>query len=343
MERSAGADAVMLHLERPSVPMHTLKVVVLDSLDRGRPITRAELRAAVAPYLGLVARATQKVIAVAGTGGRPYWVHDPDFDLDAHLEEASLAAPTRASFDELCGRLAERHLDRRRPLWSMTLVHGLQDGHQAVVVRLHHAVSDGLGALNTFLAATTDTAGAVAPIAPALPAEAPRPAELRRRARRELGGLVAGLPGLMRTGRAARRSSRAFDAWDQVPGGLAGERTSFNARGGRRRVCASGELELGELKQVARESGATINGVLHAVIAGAMRDEYAERGDALDLPAVAVFGVAADTRSTRRWGNEIAPATAFLHTQLADPLERLWATARSCLHAVDRAAAAGSR
>ncbi|HET9420870.1 MAG TPA: wax ester/triacylglycerol synthase domain-containing protein [Nocardioides sp.] len=335
MERLTGPDAVMLHLERPTVPMHTLKIVVLDSLDRGRPITLAELRGAVAPYLGLVPRATQRVTTVAGTGGRPYWVHDPDFDLAAHLEEATLAAPTRDCFDELCARLAERHLDRDRPLWAMTLVHGLQDGHQAVVVRLHHAVSDGLGALNAFLAATTDRPGVVAPPSPAVRVAAPRAAALRRQARRELGALVAGVPTLVRAGRAARRNSRDFTAWDQVPGGLAGERTSFNARGGRERVCASGELELADLKEIARETGATINGVLHGVIAGAMRAEHAERGDLNDVPAVAVFGVAADTRSTRRWGNEIAPATVFLHTQVADPLERLRATARSCLHAVD--------
>jgi hypothetical protein len=146
---------------------------------------------------------------------------------------------------------------------------------------------------------------------------------------------VGGLPRLVATGRAARTSSSAFDAWDQVPAGLGAERTSFNARGGRARVCASGELELAELKAVARETGATVNGVLHGVLAGAMRAEHAARGETLTAPSVAVFGVAADTRSTRRWGNEIAPATVYLHAQLADPLERLRATARSCLHAVD--------
>ena len=335
MERMTGPDAVMLHLERPTVPMHTLKIAVLDSLDRGRAITLTELRDAVTPYLGLVPRSTQKVMAVAECGGRPFWVHDPDFELESHLDEVTLDSPTRGSFDELCARLAERHLDRDRPLWSMTLVHGLQDGHQAVVVRLHHAVSDGLGALNTFLAATTDRPGAAVPRVPARYGIAATPTDLRREARRELRGLVARIPQLVGTGRAVRRTSHEFDSWDQVPGGLGAERSSFNAPGGWRRTCASGELELAELKAVARETGATINGVLHGVIASAMRAEHLARGESVHVPSVAVFGVAADTRSTRRWGNEIAPATVFLHTQKADPLERLRATARSCLHAVD--------
>jgi WS/DGAT/MGAT family acyltransferase len=274
-------------------------------------------------------------MAVAECGGRPYWVHDGAFDLNAHLDEVTLDTPTRASFDALCARLAERHLDRDRPLWSMTLVHGLQDGHQAVVVRLHHAVSDGLGALNTFLAASTDRPGTVAPPVPAQRGIAVGTAELRREARRELRGLVTRIPHLVGTGRSVRRTSNGFDAWDQVPGGLGAERSSFNAPGGWQRVCASGELELTELKTVARETGATINGVLHGVIASSMRAEHLARGESVDVPSVAVFGVAADSRSTRRWGNQIAPATVYLHTQVADPLERLRATARSCLHAVD--------
>ncbi len=335
MERMTGPDAVMLHLERPAVPMHTLKIAVLDSLGRGRAITLPELRHAVAPYLGLVPRATQKVLAVAACGGRPYWVHDAGFDLGAHLDELTLASPTRASFDTFCARLAERHLDRDRPLWSMTLVHGLQDGHQAVVVRLHHAVSDGLGALNTFLAASTDRPGTPAPQVLARQGIAATAAELRRDARRELRGLVSRIPRLVGTGRAVRRTSHEFDSWDQVPGGLGAERSSFNAPGGWRRTCASGELELAELKAVARETGATINGVLHGVIASAMRAEHLARGESVEVPSVAVFGVAADTRSSRRWGNEIAPATVYLHIQKADPLDRLRTTARSCLHAVD--------
>ena len=211
MERMTGPDAVMLHLERPTVPMHTLKIAVLDSLDRGRPITLTELREPWSPYLGLVPRATQKVMAVAGCGGRPYWVHDAGFDLDRPPRRGHLGVPhPSAAFDALCARLAERHLDRERPLWSMTLVHGLQDGHQAVVVRLHHAVSDGLGALNTFLAATTDRPGAAAPPV-AVSARSPR--RPRRAASRTPGASCVawspGLPRLVGTGRSVRRSEPA--------------------------------------------------------------------------------------------------------------------------------------
>ena len=336
MERMTGPDALMLHMERRDTPMHTLKIMVLDPSRRGRAITLADLHAAITPYLGVVPRATQKVYAAPGFGGRPFWVDDPDFELQAHLEEQHLAAPgSRAQLDEVCARLAERHLDRERPLWSLTLVHGLEGGRQAVVVRLHHAVSDGIAALNTFLAVTTETPGELPPACHRESSAIPDVDVLRQVAFRELAQLVTGVGRLVRTGLDSRRVTVGFGDRSGVPALLSGPRTSFNTVSGGSRVCASAELDLAALKRVGRATGATINGVLHAVIAGAMREEYVARGDTLDQPAVATFGVAADTASQRRWGNGIAPASVYLHVDLADAADRLRATARSCLLGVD--------
>lgn len=336
MERMSGPDALMLHMERRDTPMHTLKIVVLDPSRLGRALTLADLHAAVAPYLGVVPRSTQKVFSAPGFGGRPFWVEDADFELHAHLEEQHLDAPgTRVQLDEVCARLAERHLDRDRPLWAMTLVHGLEGGRQAVVVRLHHAVSDGLAALNTFLAVSTDSPDEVAPECRRDAQPIPDIDDLRRLAFRELGGLATGVRRLVRTGLDSRRATVAFGERSAVPAMLGGLRTSFNTVSGTDRVCASAELDLAELRWVGKATGATINGVLHAVIAGAMRGEYVARGDVLDRPAVATFAVAADTASTRRWGNAIAPASVFLHVDIADAGARLRATARSCLLGVD--------
>ena len=71
-ERMTGPDALMFHMERRDTPMHTLKIMVLDPSRRGGPLTLADLRAAVAPYLGVVPRSTQRVHAGPGFGGRPF-------------------------------------------------------------------------------------------------------------------------------------------------------------------------------------------------------------------------------------------------------------------------------
>src|SRR5437867_298299 len=143
-ERMTGSDAFLWHMEDANTPMHTLKVVILDATRRRRSVTLDELALAVGSRLGLVPRSTQKVMAAPGFGGRPFWVDDPDFALRRHLDERTLPAPGDGrQLDALYGELATAILPRDRAPWAMTLVHGLEGGRQAVVVRVHHAIVDG--------------------------------------------------------------------------------------------------------------------------------------------------------------------------------------------------------
>ena len=124
MERMTGPDALMLHIERPTVPMHTLKVVVLEAGRRG-PLSLAELRTAVAPYLGLVATLDPEGVrrapgAVDGRSGPPTRTSSSTTtSTRPRCPRARVTSSTRSA-----RRLAERHLDRTRPLWAMTFVHG---------------------------------------------------------------------------------------------------------------------------------------------------------------------------------------------------------------------------
>ncbi|WP_161928051.1 WS/DGAT domain-containing protein, partial [Gordonia crocea] len=105
--------------------------------------------------------------------------------------------------------------------------------------------------------------------------------------------------------------------------------------GGERR-CASASLPLAQFQQIAVATGTTVNGALHGVIAGAKRAEMIARSEDLRSPAVTVFGVVADMASTRTAGNEISTALAYLRTDIADPVQRLTATAQSCAAAVTK-------
>ena len=111
-------------------------------------------------------------------------------------------------------------------------------------------------------------------------------------------------------------------------------RNFCNARSGPIRVCASGTLPFYDFRELAKATGTTINGVLHAVIAGAMRRQLQRRGGDLHSPTVAIFGIAEDPDSDRRWGNRISPTTVKMHSELADPLRRLEMTALSCRQGV---------
>lgn len=331
--RLTGADALMLHLECDDVPMHTLKIVVLDTTLRGCPLTLTDVHAAVTTHLHRIPPALRKLYAVPGYGGRPFLVEDPSLDAAAHLDEVVLPSPTMRAFDDLCAELAVRKLDRDRPLWALTLVHGLPDGQQAVVARVHHALVDGLAALNILDAITSDGPAALPEVARAGAVETD-PVALRRKARQEALALVTGITDVARAVRASRRSAREFGSRVEVPSGMP-RRTSFNTRSGPERVCASGTLDFAAVRAVSRATGATVNGVLHGLIAGAVREELLARGESVARPTVATFGVCHDLSSTRLSGNDVTPTSVFLRSDLEDAEQRLRETARSCLLAVD--------
>ncbi|MFT4125010.1 MAG: wax ester/triacylglycerol synthase family O-acyltransferase [Gordonia sp. (in: high G+C Gram-positive bacteria)] len=344
MERFSGPDALMYNMETPTTPMHTLKVAILDSCRRGQPVTLAELVDVLPRYLGRFPRATQKVVCAAGRRARPFWVVDEDFDVRNHLDERTLAAPGgRTELDQLLSELAVAQLDRRRPLWALTLVGGVAGTpgelgeraiRQAVVVRVHHAVADGLAALNTLIAATSTAGGQVAP-APICLTQMPAPADLTRAARAESRRLFGAIPSVV-TDFARAAKTGATEAVHHIPRPLTVRRTSLNTPSGGERVCASAGLAFAEIQRIAVAMETTVNGALHGVIAGAMRAELAARGDDLTHPSVTVFGVCRDLTSSRTYGNEIATAAAYLHTEIADPLQRVAATAESCAATVRR-------
>lgn len=333
-ERMSGPDALMLNMESESTPMHTLKVAVLDTARRGRPLTLAELADVLPRYLGMFPRATQRLQWVPGHAARPFWVHDNDFDVTQHLDELRVDEPGgRAELDAVLSGLAVRQLDRSRPLWALTLVNGLAGGRQAVVVRIHHAVADGIAALNTFMAATAER-GERVPAAPIPTLDDENDAQsLTRAARSESRRLLRGLPSVASSLRRAVAAKRRTENPELIPKPLTVRRTSFNARSGAERVCASGEIPLAAVQRIALAADTTVNGALHGVIAGAIRAELLARGEDPGR-AVTIFGVGKDLASNRVHGNEIATAMAYLRSDLADPVERIAVTGRSCAAAV---------
>src|SRR3954449_2935458 len=75
----------------------------------------------------------------------PYWVEDPDFDLDFHVRETAIPAPgDDRQLAETVQRVFGRPLDRGRPLWELYVIHGLEGGRVAMLTKIHHSVVDGI-------------------------------------------------------------------------------------------------------------------------------------------------------------------------------------------------------
>ena len=166
-------DVRILGLETARVAGHTLKVVLLP---RDGELAVDELRESVAARLGRLPRLTQR-LDLAPDRGPPSWVPDRDFDLTRHVRRAEGAEELSAAI----ARIMERRLDRHAPLWSIELADCGEDG-EAVVLKVHHALADGMGAKRIASVLLWDEEEPrTKPSSHAAPAPADAPDPLRRR------------------------------------------------------------------------------------------------------------------------------------------------------------------
>ncbi len=148
-ERMSALEASFLALERPGLPMHVSAVVLIEAPShRQPPLTLDDIHHLVASRLSRVPRFRQRVRTKPLGLARAEWLQVARTDLSGHLFHHRLPAPGRTSqLAALCGRIQEELLPRDRPLWQMHLVDGLEGGRQALIVKTHHSITDGIGGL----------------------------------------------------------------------------------------------------------------------------------------------------------------------------------------------------
>ena len=160
------------------------------------------MRALVEERLHLIPPMRRRLAPIPLGLDHPFWIEDPDFDLDYHLRHIAVPPPgTREQVAELAARIAARHLDRAHPLWELYIIEGLEDGGVAVLTKIHHACIDGVAGaeiLGLLLDMSPDGTEIPAPEAAWQPEREPSPIELVGR-----GGL-----GLLGRPRAAIRLMR---------------------------------------------------------------------------------------------------------------------------------------
>lgn len=149
-QRLSGLDWQFLGIEdKSSTHMHIGSLLTLEGPAPGQQ----ELRDFVESRIGQVPRFRERVISTSVDAGKPYWVDDPDFRIDEHIVAVALPAPgSREDLERLTGEVFSTRLDRNRPLWRMWYVEGLPGDQWALIMKMHHCMVDGLGALDLFAA-----------------------------------------------------------------------------------------------------------------------------------------------------------------------------------------------
>ncbi len=345
MQQLTGLDAAFLAMETSSVFGHVGSVCVLDPSTAPEDFTLDRLSGLIERRLHLIPPFRRRLVEVPLGLDQPYWIEDPDFDIEYHVRELALPAPgdDRQLADQ-AARLHARALDRRRPLWELYLIHGLGGGRKAIYTKVHHAAIDGVSG-NDILAAVLDLTpeGRDEQDTPPWTCDRqPGNAELLARSVVSLSGhpvraarmgydLFRSLPGLA-TGPALRlpvvdkvlrRDSRSALLG---PTGLRAPATPFNRSVSPHRRWSFVSLPFGQVKAVKDAHGCTVNDVVMALSSGALRRWLLDHDALPEAPLVAGVPVSVRTQDQRgTGGNRVSSMIAPIPTNLEDPLQRLQA------------------
>jgi diacylglycerol O-acyltransferase len=324
MQQLAGIDAGFLYMETPSLHMHTLKIVVLEAPDYDFALSRRALVERLARRFPF----RRRLAPIPFGLGHPLWVQDESIDLEQHIHRRSCPAPGGLrELSAIVSEVAGTQLDRSRPLWELHVVEGMEHGQIAFVAKIHHCVADGVAALDLLLDLVVDE---VSEDDAATNAPEPMPsrtqllraaaAEAWRRLRSFPGLVVRTVAGLLSLWRYARRSPGRAPTPFRTP------TTPFNASLTPGRTFAVARLAMADVSRIKKHFGVTVNDVFLSICAGALR-RYLEATDEIpDLPLLASIPIS--TRGpdeVQAYGNHLSNLITSLHTDVADPVERLHA------------------
>ncbi|XVX19669.1 WS/DGAT/MGAT family O-acyltransferase [Actinomycetota bacterium] len=342
MKQLTGVDVSFLNMETSRSTGHVASISVLDPAEMDGDFDLAHLTELFLDRLPRIPVFRRRLREVPLGLDHPYWVDDVDFDLEYHLREIALPSPgTMEQLLEQVARLHSRPLDMRRPLWETYLISGLEGGRVALYTKTHHAVLDGVGGvdlLTTLIDLHPDLpTGAPPPFEPL-----PEPGALSMVAR-GIGGLVRRPVDAARimTGMAkwapdiASRVTPYMGALARSPKDLDGgvitssaigraPDTPFNGQISPHRRIGLATVSLAEVRAIKSTFGTSVNDVVLAVSAGALRRWLADNGGIPATPLITMIPVSVrDESGKNAMGNAVTAMFTPLPTTVEDPVKRL--------------------
>ena len=337
MRQLQGMDASFVALETKNSPMHIGSILIYNPATAPGGFVRfKDILAFFESRMQLSKTMRQRMVRVPFDLDYPYWIEDPDFDLEYHVRHVALPEP--GDWRQLCiqaARIFARPLDLSRPPWEFTVVEGLDNvpgvpkGCYAMVTKVHHAAIDGMSGIDLMEAMHTLRADDGPPETPDTwkPEKIPNPAELLGKS--YFNAVTNPLKQLEVAAKAAPGLAKALKGLVvkdfKVSGEMLAPRTRFNKVISAHRVVEGRSLPLADLKTIRTAvEGAKVNDVFLAIVGGALRKYLLAKDDLPEktLTAMAPISVRANTEKGDM-GNQVAAMVAPLGTHIADPLERL--------------------
>jgi diacylglycerol O-acyltransferase / wax synthase len=358
VKQLSGVDASFLYLETGAQFGHVSGLAVFARPDRPDFSAYEAMRAKLIRRLPDLEPLRRRLVEVPFGLDHPFWIEDPDFDLEFHLREAALPAPgSEYQLSQLVARLVGRPLDRAHPLWEVYVIEGLDHGRFAVLSKLHHATIDGVAGAELIKVLYNREPGQLDDAdSPGLPPpeQVPSPAQtlsrvvtgaigkpgkfmrLQVRSMRAIGELtrsrgLTGMADLARMipnpigARIAARSARASDPDSAPPPPEnAAPSTPINGSITPHRRVALRSISLDDVKAIKTAAGATVNDVVMAACAGALRRYLLARDALPTAPLVAMVPTSIRTGAEADpWTNRVSALFPVLPTTTPDAADRL--------------------
>ena len=340
MQQLSALDSAWINLETGTTHLHGSYLAVYDqSTAPDQPIRFKDIIQNLKNRLHKLPELRQRYVPVPLGLDYPYWIADPEFDIEFHVRHIALPAP--GDWRQLCiqaARLHSRPLDMNHAPWEIYIIEGLNnvegvpEGSFAMVVKLHHSLFDGqaIGRLIQAMHDTMPTPPAVQDVEPLVVDRVPTAAELLLKASLNRtkhlykAGQIVAKYSLPIAKSALTQATIGKLKGKKKPSKTAPPRTRFNGKISPHRVFDGLEFDIAEVQAMRKLlPGVTINDIAMTVVAGGLR-RYLD--DKLELPAQSIrncMPVNVAGHGKHEGSNKISFAFTDLHTEIADVKERL--------------------
>ncbi len=332
MQALSGLDSSFLYLETDSQPMHVGGLNVYEG-----SLAFEDFKQFLQQRLPLAPRLSQRLVQVPLSIDHPYWVDDPDFDIDMHLHHAALPQPGDwRALRKLASRIFGQKLDRSRPLWEFVFVEGLDNipqvprGSVAVISKIHHAAIDGASgaAIMGLLFDVTKKPRKIPPVPKREVAPLPGDVSLITRSTLNFIKRPFKLPGLLlETAKSTWKAGRLSRVQSSdIPRSIFNAPFSvLNQPVSSKRLWNTALLSLQRVKKLRHAvSGATLNDVVLTICTGALRRYLLEKDELPEKPLVAMVPVSTRTENEREdMGNQVSAMLVQLPTTEDNPIKQL--------------------
>ncbi len=332
MQALTGLDASFLYLETPNAPMHVGGLAIIEG-----SLEFETFRDLLKSRLHLVKSFTQRLVEVPLSLDYPYWIDDPNFNLDWHLHHTALPEPGDwTQLRKLASRLFSQPLNRNRPLWEIVFVEGLNNipqippGSVAIISKVHHAAVDGMSGadINAILYDMSSEPRKFSPPPPKKIESVPNDLTLVARSALNFVKRPLKLPKLLLDTATSTFKAGFYTRVQSAPMPtlpFTAPKTLLNGPVSGDRIWNTALLSLDRIKAIKNIiEGTTVNDVILAVCSGALRRYLQEKNALPEKPLVAMVPVSTRTEEEKNgMGNQVSAMFIPLATDIEEPIQRL--------------------